>query len=329
MVSVVVPVYNGANYLKACLDSVAAAAESVAPERRSQLEVVVCDNHSNDASGEIAEAARFACASQIVRPTQHESNRTRNWRTGLDAATGTWAMMVHADDLLARNGLTALLDAAANPAAVGASLVVGRHRTFQDDERPSGLHPRWILPSVISGPRLAKSVLPFHCPFVPFTLMRAELYEEVGGLDERWELVQDWELWMRLAARGDALYVPQEIGSWRLHGSSEAYMRLNAREHVELAEAVERSVGALPAVDLAEAQSVARARAAIHLGEVGSDGAENSWLISRSLPSLREAEDSLRRTHRKTAIKQAAFRVGGFPRWLHRQTMLNSKSAQR
>ncbi len=109
--SVVVPVYNGEKYLKECLDSIATAVLVVTPERRSELEVIICDNHSTDASGDIAAAARFACLNQIVRPGQHEDNRTRNWRAGLAAATGTWVMMLHADDLLAPGGLDALLEA--------------------------------------------------------------------------------------------------------------------------------------------------------------------------------------------------------------------------
>ncbi len=323
--SVVVPVYNGEKYLKECLDSIANAVLVVTPERRSELEVIICDNHSTDASWDIAAAARFACLNQIVRPGQHEDNRTRNWRAGLAAATGTWVMLLHADDLLAPGGLDALLEATDSPAAIGAALVVGRHRTFEVEGSPSELHPRWILPSIISGPRLASAVLPFHCPFVPFILMRSALYDEVGGLDDRWQLVQDWELWMRLVARGDVYFVPREIGWWRLHGSSPAYMRMNAREHVQLAAVVDQSVGAISANDMTTAQSVALARAAVHLraasGDADGDADGEPWLGGRHLPSPQEAEASLNRMGRRVAVTQAALRAAGLLRWLYRRAM--------
>lgn len=312
--SVVVPVFNAARYLGGCLDSVARAVIAVPEADRDAVEVIVCDNWSTDGSREIGDAARFGCSSRVIQPRQHESNRTRNWRAGFDAASGAWTMMLHADDLMAPAGLSGLLKATKDPAARRAGLIVGRHRTFEREDDPSELHPRWVLPSLIPGRRIAQDVLPYHCPFVPFTLMRKELYEAVGGLDERWELVQDWELWMRMTSRADVLFVPSETGWWRIHASGPQYQRLNAREHLALAANLERSVGALPAGRMSAARSVALARAAMHLDGAGSANGYGEDV--GALPTPDEAAVTLQRMRRRIAAVQAATRAVGVPRWI-------------
>ncbi|MDA0163869.1 glycosyltransferase [Solirubrobacter ginsenosidimutans] len=297
-ISVVVPVFNGARDLGGCLESIRVALTRVP---RSRIEVIVCDNWSTDASREIAERAGLSCDYRIMRPAQHEPNRTRNWRAGLAQARADWMMMLHADDVLAPGGLAALLRAIERPEAERATLIGGRHRTFREPGEPDGgLHPYWPATSLLPGSLLVRSVLPLHCPFVPFLLMRRKAYEAVDGLDERWELVQDWELWMRLLGRGDVLFVPDEIGWWRVHPTSPRYREINAREHVELARRV--APRALP---------VALARAAVHLDGLDAD---TPWLNGDRLPTVDAANASLRRTLRLVSARLYALRAVGVVR---------------
>lgn len=223
--------------------------------------------------------------------------------------------MLHGDDLMAATCLTGLLTATSGRAARQAGLIVGRHRTFVDHAHPSELHPKWVVPSLLAGRRVAQEILPYHCPFVPFTLIRKALYDEVGGLDERWELVQDWELWMRMASRADILFVPSETGWWRIHDSGPHYKRMNAREHVALAASVERSVGALPAGRMSAAREIALARAAIHLDAAGPETNGDSHDFG-TLPTLEEARATLKRMRRRIAAVQVATRAAGVPRWV-------------
>src|SRR4051812_25834814 len=80
LLSVVVPAYDVAAYLPACLDSVLAQSDSLG---RTELEVVVVDDGSPDACGEIAEA--YAARDPRVRVV-HTANqglgaaRNEGWR---------------------------------------------------------------------------------------------------------------------------------------------------------------------------------------------------------------------------------------------------------
>ncbi|MFC5744295.1 bifunctional glycosyltransferase/CDP-glycerol:glycerophosphate glycerophosphotransferase [Actinomadura rugatobispora] len=91
-VTVVVPIYNVAPYLEECLDSIAA-------QTLGDLDVVMVDDGSTDASAEIAAAhaardGRF----RLIRQDNHGLGHARN--TGAREARGEYLAFVDSDDVL-------------------------------------------------------------------------------------------------------------------------------------------------------------------------------------------------------------------------------------
>lgn len=318
-ISVVVPVYNGENYLADCLGSVAAAVDALEPARREHVEVIICDNHSTDHSREIAEETRFSCASRVVSPPEHEENRTRNWGYGLGQGCGRWLMMLHHDDLLAEGGLDAQLRHCTGEDVENVTMIVGRHRTFGDPASPGPLRPIIQPSGTVPGRLLQERVLAYHCPFVPFILFRRRTFEAVGGLDPRWQLVQDWELWMRLAEEGDLRFHGEEVGWWRVHGTSPGYRNMNAREHVELARDLAESMPAISADARRRAGEMALRRASLQLAEVSDPDIDLAWLDGESLPEPSAAETRHTRELRRIGVELAVLRLYGAVRRRQRQ----------
>ncbi len=234
-ISIVVPVYNGAQTLDECLRSIADELLSLPPLARPEVEVVVCDNHSTDGSAAIVATYAAKDGFRAISPPRHFENRTENWRFAVDAATGMWVMILHADDALVPGGLAHLRSAVRTDAAARAAFVTARHQRFESSLADRG-RPRPDFPTaaLLPGRQTARWALPLLCPFVPFSLMRRAAYEAVGGLDTALQLTQDWDLWFRLCQQGDVLYWPATVGAWRQHGTSAAYQQLNMREHLSL-----------------------------------------------------------------------------------------------
>ena len=44
----------------------------------------------------------------------------------------------------------------------------------------------------------------------------------MGGFDERLRQLVDWNLWLRLAARGSLCFVDRVVGAFRLHAASQS-----------------------------------------------------------------------------------------------------------
>ena len=91
LVSVIIPVYNVAPYLREALDS-------VIHQTYSNLEILVVDDGSTDGSGEICEEYRTDDRVQVIHQENHGVAYARN--RGLDAAKGDYLGFIDADDII-------------------------------------------------------------------------------------------------------------------------------------------------------------------------------------------------------------------------------------
>src|SRR3954468_12772528 len=134
LLSVVVPAYDVAAYLPACLDSVLAQASSLG---RVGLEVVVVDDGSPDESGSIAEA--YAARDPRVRVV-HTANQglgaARN--EGLRHVTGDLLMFADSDDVVPPGSYAALLRQLTR---TGADFVTGSVARLEGDAL---VEPAWM-----------------------------------------------------------------------------------------------------------------------------------------------------------------------------------------
>lgn len=90
LISIIVPIYNVAEYLPKCMDSLLA-------QTYSNIEVIAIDDGSTDNSGDILET--YAARDARVRPVHIQNGGVSNARNvGLDLATGSYIGFVDSDD---------------------------------------------------------------------------------------------------------------------------------------------------------------------------------------------------------------------------------------
>jgi len=114
MISIVIPVYNAAEFLPEMLDS-------VLTQSFTDIEMILVNDGSTDCSGEICHryAAQYNCVKVYDRENRGAAT-SRNF--GLDQARGDFVWFMDSDDILAKN---ALQTAAAAQAKYGADVVIG------------------------------------------------------------------------------------------------------------------------------------------------------------------------------------------------------------
>lgn len=229
-VSVVVPAYNYAAYVGACLESV------LGQRGFADLEVVVVDDGSTDGTREAV--APFLCDPRVVL-VAHDRNRghVAAVNEGLRRARGEYLARVDADDFwdpefLART--VPVLDAHPEVGLVHTAcrLVDAAGRTTSergaDVPYPDGFRGD-PLPWLLFG------------NYVPpaGALFRRGALELIGGeFAEEVPYSEDWRLWLAIARRHPVAYVDAPLAAYRVHGRN----LHSALQRTRRAEASERRI---------------------------------------------------------------------------------------
>jgi glycosyltransferase involved in cell wall biosynthesis len=124
-ISIVIPVYNAANYLEACLNSVLL-------QSFTDFEIVVIDDGSTDESLSILKG--YASSDSRIKLLQQENSGPSVARNrGLATATGDLIFFLDADDTIEKESLSRLME---DFVATDADLVIGAFRKFSPDGSP-------------------------------------------------------------------------------------------------------------------------------------------------------------------------------------------------
>ena len=215
LVSIIVPVFNGARYLRESLDSILG-------QTYSQLEVIVVDDASTDSTPEIL-------ASYGKRIRIHRQDSTRgiyaNANDGIALATGEFVGVFHADDVylpdMVQREVEWLLAHPRAGAVYCCVVFVDRDGTeFSRQELPPEVRGNRQLDydEVLNTLLLRKNTF-LGCPTA---LVRAAVYQEVGGYDqERFKNTSDLEMWLRIARTYPLGVLEDQLVRYRRgHGSS-------------------------------------------------------------------------------------------------------------
>jgi glycosyltransferase involved in cell wall biosynthesis len=272
MVSVVMPVRDGARHVEAALDS-------ILRQGFRDLECIVCDDGSADATPAIL--ARYAAADARVRVLRLQPEGiVAALNAGLAAARAAWVARMDADDVAAprRIGIQ-MAEAARHPDAAaigGAWRVVG----------PGGEVRRVVVPPT-EPPAIAEALMRHNPLAHPTMLLRRDAVRALGGYRAAFRGAEDYDLWLRLAERHPLRAVPDVLLDYREHAGQTAW---HAIEHRVLAELGARAAARARRAGLADPADRAAVIDRAWLREAGVTEAEIvGTLTSRALGTVKDA----------------------------------------
>ncbi|MCL4845353.1 MAG: glycosyltransferase [Acidobacteria bacterium] len=206
-VSVLLPAFNAAATLGACL-------RSLTRQRETRWECVLVDDGSTDATPHIVAAAAAADARvQVVR--RPHRGLVAALSAGLPLCRAPYVARMDADDIMHRDRLGAqveLLDRHPHLAAVGCHVRLWPRTGLTDGRRA---YERWLLSIRDAGAVRAEAFV--ECPVAhPTLLVRRDVLRLFGYRDAGWP--EDYDLVLRLLAAGHEIgMVPRRLVSWRDH----------------------------------------------------------------------------------------------------------------
>lgn len=207
-ISVVIPTYNRGAYL-------GDAVRSVLEQSYPKVEIIVADDGSTDNTAEVLDQFGGS-VHYVLLPHQGQPAATRN--AGLREAHGEFVAFLDSDDLFMPEKFR--LQLAAFEAHPEAGLIYSNGHFFRDaNTQPTG----YLLDGLPtpSGNVFAE-LLRGNFLSTPTVLIRRACLERVGFYDERPDFfaVEDYDLWLRIAAEFSIIYVPGDVAAVRRHGKS-------------------------------------------------------------------------------------------------------------
>jgi glycosyltransferase involved in cell wall biosynthesis len=209
--SVLMPAFNAAAYLRAAMDSILA-------QTHRDFELVVVDDASTDATWSIL--GEYASADARVRLLRNECNAkiARTLNRGIEAARGRYIVRMDADDWSYPDRLAKQLrfmDAHPRVVVSGGTVEIC-------DEALAPINRRRY-------PRTDAEIrdrMFFFSPFChPAIICRTEALRAAGGYNETLEVAQDYDLYFRLGRLGELANLDDCIHRLRTHRGSSSIRR--------------------------------------------------------------------------------------------------------
>ena len=224
-VTVCMPVYNGALYIKDAIRSV--LNQTVIPQ-----EIIVSDSGSSDGTVNIIrDQAVGTRVKLIILPTK-TPGMVANWNSTVRAASGKYIKFLFQDDLLHPNCLKEMVTLAESDKRIG--LVFSPRELLVEPSAEDDATTEWLLKyrnlsaafgevkTSQPGSLLLRSRKLLQQPLNKIgeptaVLVRTDSFEKVGLFNENMRQLVDMEMWVRLMATCHIGYIPRALSSVRVH----------------------------------------------------------------------------------------------------------------
>lgn len=203
-VSVIIPCYNYARFLRDAVDSVLAQSAPV-------LEILLIDDGSTDETPELA--VTYPAPVRYIQQANAGLSAARN--RGIAEAQGEFVAFLDADDAFEPRMIERCV---AEFARLGPDwgLVAVESRGINVEGKP---FPRREQPWKFSGEVRARDLV-IKNRFVPTVMVRRAIFDQVGGFDPELRSSEDREMWIRVATVSRVWLLDEVLALKRSHGSN-------------------------------------------------------------------------------------------------------------
>lgn len=221
-VSVIVPNYNHARFLRQRIDSILA-------QTYQDFELILLDDCSADDSRSILRAYASHPRVRHVEFSETNSGSTfKQWNRGVRLTRGEYVWIAESDDYADPRFLESMVRALENDPSVTFAycrswrvLADGRLGDFPDGHLVRR-DRRWAEGFCVTGREMCER---YFCwtnavPNASAVVFRKDAYERVGGAVETLRLCSDWRLWAALALEGRVAYSAEPLNFFRFHSAS-------------------------------------------------------------------------------------------------------------
>lgn len=216
-VSVIIPNYNHAPYLRQRIDS-------VLQQDYQDFEVILLDDCSKDDSRQVLENYRdHPKVSHVVYNEQNTGNTFIQWERGINLAAGQYIWIAESDDVAERNFLSTLIP---QLEADDSRIVAYSHSRMIDssgEPLPQTWHKKGSSGAIIvhDGKTFNQQVMLRHCAIynASMTVFRKSVFHQIPNDYQLFRYQGDWLFWAYVCQLGQVVEVCRQLNSLRRHGN--------------------------------------------------------------------------------------------------------------
>lgn len=211
LVSVCIPAYNNAAYIKETIDS-------ILNQTYQNIELIIADDQSKDNTVEVIKSIK----DDRIRLYENEKNlgMSGNWNHCLKLCQGEFIKLICADDMLAKDAIEkeakALIE---NPEVVMAE---SDTRFVDLNGKFKGTYRRYHTKGITDGKKIARagffSQNYFGAPLA--NMFRRSVLDKVHGFDTNYYYILDYDLWIRIACLGKVYIIHEPLNFFRVRNDS-------------------------------------------------------------------------------------------------------------
>jgi glycosyltransferase involved in cell wall biosynthesis len=210
--SVIMPCFNHAAFVGESIEGV--LAQSV-----SDLELIVIDDCSADASKEVIE--RYVKGDPRVRAIYHQRNRgaSRSRNDGIKAAHGQYLAFCDADDIWMPTKLARQLELFQKNPMHQVAYCDAKIIDERGEETGERFAEKFPVPGNGSG-RLFEELCTRNFVNMQTAVLRRECIKDSGYFDEQIKWVEDWWFWVKVSYQHSFAYTDEVLAKYRVHQKS-------------------------------------------------------------------------------------------------------------
>jgi glycosyltransferase involved in cell wall biosynthesis len=202
-ISIVTPSFNQSHFLEETI-------ESVLEQTYPNLEYIVIDGGSTDSSVEIIKRHEKWLHYWVSEPDRGQSHALNK---GFSRSTGDLLAWLNSDDLYAEGALHRIAE---KYKEYPDHIIAGSVLSFNDVTKEASV----MKPMNITFENVVKFWEEKFVCYQPGVFFPRQSFEKVGGLNEAYHYVMDYDLWSRLLQQGSVSYIDNIVAKFRLHGAS-------------------------------------------------------------------------------------------------------------
>lgn len=214
-VSVIVPNYNHAPYLRERIDSILS-------QTCQDFELILLDDCSTDCSREVLDSyAGNPHVSHIIINEQNSCNTFLQWERGIRLSQGEYIWVAESDDVAKPQFLNTLLDELErHPQAVVAyshsKMIDSQSHTMNFTWHPQGSSGETIVYNGLWF-LLHKMLVRNHIYNASMAVFRKSAYNLIPDTHQQYRYCGDWLFWNHLCTLGQVVEVCQVLNCYRQH----------------------------------------------------------------------------------------------------------------